>query len=210
MDDSLAKQYLEDALSNFRAYKKLAERGLEQASDEEFFVSLDEEGNSLAVIVKHMVGNMLSRWTEFLTTDGEKPDRNRDLEFVITPQTTRAELITEWERGWNCVFNAIESLQPEDLMKTVLIRGEAHTVVNAINRQMTHYGYHIGQIVFLAKHFKSTGWKSLSIPRNRSGEFNAYLAEKTVEGATAVGQNRFAAPQDFIRDTAEAKDVRGS
>jgi hypothetical protein len=209
MDDSLAKHYLEDALSNFRAYKKLAEKALEQASDEEFFVSLDEEGNSLAVIVKHMVGNMLSRWTDFLTTDGEKPDRNRDLEFVITPETTRAELIAEWERGWNCVFNAIESLQPEDLMKTVLIRGEAHTVVNAINRQMTHYGYHIGQIVFLAKHFKSTGWQSLSIPRNRSVEFNAYLAEKTVEGVRA-GQNRFDAPQDFIRDTAESKDVRGS
>ena len=199
MNDLLAKHYLEDALSNFRAYKKLAERALEQASDEEFFVSLDEEGNSLAVIVKHMVGNMLSRWTDFLTTDGEKPDRNRDLEFVVTPDATRDELMAEWKKGWGCLFNTVESLQPEDLMKTVLIRGEAHTVVNAINRQMTHYGYHIGQIVFLAKHFKSTGWKSLSIPRNRSAAFNSYLTEKVAEGAERLG--RFDAPQDFILES---------
>ncbi len=199
MENSLAKHYLEDAVLNFRGYKKLAEGAFGQVTDEEFFRAIDEEANSIAVIIKHMVGNMLSRWTDFLTTDGEKPDRNRDMEFVITPETTRDEMLAQWEKGWACVFNAIESLQPEDLMKTVLIRGEAHTVVKAINRQMTHYGYHIGQIVFLAKHFKSTGWQSLSIPRNRSSEFNAYLKEKATEGASE--QNRFDAPQKFISDT---------
>jgi hypothetical protein len=205
METSLAKHYLEDAILNFRGYKKLAEKAFAQTSDEEFFRAIDEEANSIAVIIKHMVGNMLSRWTDFLTSDGEKPDRNRDMEFVITIDTTRAELLAQWEKGWDCVFGAIESLQPDDLMKTVLIRGEAHTVVKAINRQLTHYGYHIGQIVFLAKHFKSTGWQSLSIPRNRSGEFNAYLKEKVAEGSSE--QNRFDAPQDFTSET-EAKDVR--
>ena len=209
MKDSLAAHYLEDAILNFRGYKKLAEGAMEQASDEEFFRALDEEANSIAVIVKHMAGNMLSRWTDFLTTDGEKPDRNRDMEFVITKDASRAELMTGWERGWGCVFGALEALGPDDLMKAILIRGEEHTVVNAINRQMTHYGYHIGQMVFLAKHFKSTAWKSLSIPRNRSAEFNAYLAGKTSEGARP-GQNRFAAPQDFIRDAGGAKDVTGN
>jgi hypothetical protein len=199
MNDSLASHYLEDAVSNFRAYKKLAESAFAQVDDEEFFRAIDAESNSIAVIIKHMVGNMLSRWTDFLTTDGEKPDRNRDMEFVTTPDTSREELLSAWERGWDCVFTAIESLRPEDLMKTVLIRGEAHTVVKAINRQMTHYGYHIGQVVYLAKHFKSSAWKSLSIPRNRSAEFNTYLTEKITEGAEEQG--RFDAPQDFIRET---------
>jgi hypothetical protein len=198
METELGRHYLEDAVLNFRGYKKLAERAFEQTSDEEFFRALDEEANSIAVIIKHMVGNMLSRWTDFLTTDGEKPDRNRDMEFVITPETNRDALLADWERGWNCVFGAIESLAPEDLMKTVLIRGEAHTVVKAINRQMTHYGYHVGQIVFLAKHFKSKEWKSLSIPRNRSAEFNAYLTERVAEGAPQ--ESRFDAPQTFISD----------
>jgi hypothetical protein len=207
MNDSLARHYLEDALLNLRGYKQLAEKAIAQTSDEEFFRTLDEEANSIAIIIKHMVGNMLSRWTDFLTTDGEKPDRQRDLEFVITPETGRAELMNAWEQGWNCVFGAVESLQPEDLMKTVLIRGEEHTVVNAINRQMTHYGYHIGQIVFLAKHFKSKEWQSLSIPRNRSEEFNAYLAKQTAEGAQG-GQSRFDAPQDFNRDREANKGVR--
>jgi Protein of unknown function (DUF1572) len=203
MDNALAKHYLEDAILNFRGYKKLAEKAFAQTSDEEFFRAIDEEANSIAVIIKHMVGNMLSRWTDFLTSDGEKPDRNRDMEFVITPETTRVDLLAQWEKGWDCVFGAIESLQPEDLMKTVLIRGEAHTVVKAINRQLTHYGYHIGQIVFLAKHFKSTGWQSLSIPRNRSGEFNTYLAGQAAEGIER--QSRFDAPQNFISDS-ETKD----
>jgi hypothetical protein len=199
METSLAKHYLEDSILNFRGYKKLAEGAIEQTTDEDFFRSLDEEANSIAVIIKHMVGNMFSRWTDFLTTDGEKPDRNRDMEFVLAPETTRKDLLVRWERGWECVFNAVESLQPEDLMRTVLIRGEEYTVVKAINRQLTHYGYHIGQIVFLAKHFKSKEWKSLSIPRNRSAEFNAYLTEQ--RGAGAAEQSRFDAPQKFISET---------
>jgi hypothetical protein len=128
--------------------------------------------------MKHIAGNMFSRWTDFLTTDGEKPDRNRDAEFVIEPQTTRADVIAYWEKGWQCLFAALEPLQDADFERTVLIRGELHTIVQAINRQLTHYSYHIGQIVFLAKHFRSTEWNSLSIPRNRSAEFNRYLSSQ--------------------------------
>src|SRR5437588_8600558 len=198
MDETLAKHYLDDSIENFRGYKKLAERAFEQVSDEEFFRALDEESNSIAVIIKHLAGNMLSRWTDFLTTDGEKPDRNRDMEFVITPATTRAEMMQRWETGWRTTFDALEALQPDDLMKIVLIRGKEHTVVCAINRQETHYAYHIGQVAFLAKHFRSSEWKSLSIPRNKSTEFNAYLAEK---GGSTSTEKRFDEPQDFIRES---------
>ena len=176
--DAIVQNYFEDALSSFRAYKKLAEKAIAQLSDDEFFVTLDEESNSVAVIMKHMAGNMFSRWTDFLTADGEKPNRNRDMEFVIDPQTTKDDVIDYWERGWKCVFEALEPLRPEDFEKKVTIRGEEHTIVQAINRQMTHYAYHVGQIVFLAKHFRSAEWKSLSIPRNRSAEFNAFMAKK--------------------------------
>ena len=188
MNESISREYLEDALSSFRAYKKLAEKAIEQIKDQEFFVTLDEEGNSIAVIMKHIAGNMLSRWTDFLTSDGEKPDRNRDMEFVIEDSTTRDSVVGYWERGWQAVFAALEPLQPEDFQKTVSIRGEAHTIVQAINRQLTHYAYHIGQIVFLAKHFRSSEWKSLSIPRNRSAEFNA---KKSEQGGTAETAKRF-------------------
>jgi Protein of unknown function (DUF1572) len=174
--EAIVQNYYEDALSAMRAYKKLAEKALAQLQDEEFFVSLDEESNSVAVVMKHIAGNMISRWTDFLTSDGEKPDRNRDMEFVIEAQTTKDDVIAYWERGWKCVFDALEPLQPEDFEKTVMIRGEKHTIVQAINRQLMHYAYHIGQIVFLAKHFRSAEWKSLSIPRNRSTEFNAFLS----------------------------------
>jgi len=176
--DAIVQNYLEDALKAFRAYKKLAEKAIAQLQDEEFFVTLDEESNSVAVIMKHMAGNMLSRWTDFLTSDGEKPDRNRDMEFVIESQTTKDDVIAYWERGWKSVFDALDPLQPEDLGKVVLIRGEEHTVVQAMNRQMMHYAYHIGQIVFLAKHYRSAGWNSLSIPRNRSAEFNQSMLNK--------------------------------
>jgi len=181
MNEALAKHYLDDSIASFRAYKKLAEKALHQLNDEEFLVTLDEEGNSVAVIMKHLAGNMFSRWTDFLTTDGEKPDRNRDLEFVIEATTGKKDVLEYWERGWQCVFDALEPLRAEDLERKVLIRGEEHTVIQAINRQLMHYAYHIGQIVFLAKHFRSTEWKSLSIPRNRSAEFNAYLAKKAGE-----------------------------
>ena len=176
--DEIVRNYFEDAVKSFRAYKKLAEKAIAQVSDEEFFVTLDEESNSVAVIMKHMAGNMFSRWTDFLTSDGEKPNRNRDMEFVIEPQTTKDDVIDYWERGWKCVFEALEPLRPEDFGKKVTIRGEEHTIVQAINRQMTHYAYHIGQIVFLAKHFRSAEWTSLSVPRNRSAEFNAFMAKK--------------------------------
>ena len=176
--EAIVQNYSEDVLKSFRAYKKLAEKAIAQVSDEEFFVTLDEESNSVAVIMKHMAGNMFSRWTDFLTSDGEKPNRNRDMEFVIEPQTTKDDVIDYWERGWTCVFEALEPLRPEDFEKKVTIRGDEHTIVQAINRQMTHYAYHVGQIVFLAKHFRSAEWKSLSIPRNRSAEFNASMAKK--------------------------------
>jgi len=168
MDQSLATHYLEDSIASLRAYKKLADKALDQLNENEFFINLDEEANSIAVIMKHMAGNMFSRWTDFLTTDGEKPDRNRDSEFVIEPKTGKEDVVAYWEKGWQRVFEALEPLRAEDLGKTVMIRGEAHTVIQAINRQLMHYANHIGQIIFLAKHFRSAEWKSLSIPRNKS------------------------------------------
>lgn len=176
--EAIVQNYFEDALSSLRAYKKLADKAIAQVQDEEFFVTLDDESNSVAVIMKHMAGNMFSRWTNFLTSDGEKPNRNRDMEFVIESQTNKDDVIDYWERGWACLFEALEPLRPEDFEKKVKIRGEEHTIVQAINRQLMHYSYHVGQIVFLAKHFRSASWKSLSIPRNRSGEFNAYLTNQ--------------------------------
>jgi len=177
--EAIVENYFEDAVSSFKAYKKLADKAIAQLNDAEFFVTLDEEANSVAVIMKHMAGNMFSRWTNFLTSDGEKPDRNRDMEFVIEANTTKNDVLDYWERGWACVFAAVEPLTLEDFEKTVMIRGEKHTIVQALNRQMTHYAYHIGQIVFLAKHFRSTQWNSLSIPRNKSAEFNATMEAKT-------------------------------
>ena len=174
-DQSPAQHYLADAIRTFRDYKTLAEGAFAQISDEDFFKTIDEESNSVAVNIKHMAGNMLSRWTDFLTTDGEKPERNRDIEFVMLPGTTRDEMLAYWEKGWQCVFAAVESLGPDDLMRTVTIRGQDHTVIQAINRQLAHYAYHTGQIVFLAKHFKSSDWQSLSVPRNRSAELNARI-----------------------------------
>lgn len=181
-DQSVSQLYLRDIRASFRAYKKLAEKALAQIKEEEYFVTLDEESNSIAIIMKHMAGNMISRWTDFLTTDGEKPDRHRDLEFVIENEATLDEVFTFWERGWSCLLDAVESLQPADLDKQVFIRGKAHSVVQAINRQMTHYAYHIGQIVFLAKHIRSSEWTALSVPRNRSASFNEYLKQKPQGG----------------------------
>ena len=167
--------YLEDSLSLFRQYKKLAERAIEQVTDEQLLAVLDEEANSIAIIVKHMTGNMRSRWTDFLTTDGEKPDRDRDSEFVDPPATRKA-LLDVWEDGWARVFQALEPLSDADLSRTVTIRGEAHSVMQAVNRQMAHYANHVGQIVMLAKHFAHDRWQSLSVPRNRSAEFNQRVA----------------------------------
>lgn len=165
--EAIVQNYFEDAVASFKSYKKLADKAIAQLKDEEFFVTLDDEANSVAVVMKHMAGNMFSRWTNFLTTDGEKPDRHRDLEFVIEESTTKDDVLNYWERGWACVFAAVEPLTLEDFEKTVTIRGEEHTIVQALNRQMTHYAYHVGQIVFLAKHFRSADWSSLSIPRKK-------------------------------------------
>jgi hypothetical protein len=171
MAHQFTTSYLEESLVVFRLYKKYAEGAMTQVSDEQLFVMLDPESNSIALIVKHMTGNMRSRWTDFLTTDGEKPDRNRDTEF-IDPPATRQALLESWENGWNLVFSALEPLTDADMGRTVNIRGEAHSVMQAINRQIAHYAQHVGQIVFLAKHLAGTKWTSLSIPRNRSAEFN--------------------------------------
>lgn len=167
--------YLEDSLEVFRYYKKLGERAMAQVSDLDLFSTIDPEANSIAIIVKHMTGNMRSRWTDFLTTDGEKPNRNRDSEF-IDPPSTREALLADWEDGWSRVFVALEALTDADLTRTVTIRGEAHSVMQAINRQLAHYPHHVGQIVLLAKHLASSRWESLSVPRNRSAEFNTQVA----------------------------------
>jgi len=163
--------YMKDSIAVLRYYKLLAERAMAQVTDEQLTTILDSEMNSIAQIVKHMAGNMRSRWTDFLTSDGEKPDRNRDSEFEEPPRT-REETMKIWEAGWRHVFDALEPLTDEDLGRTVSIRGEAHSVMQAINRQIAHYSYHIGQIVLLAKHLQSAEWKTLSVPRGRSGEFN--------------------------------------
>jgi hypothetical protein len=197
--EAIIQNYHEDAVKAMRAYKKLAEKAIAQLKDEEFFVTLDEEANSIAVVMKHIAGNAISRWTDFLTSDGEKPDRNRDMEFVIESQTSKEDVLAYWERGWKCVFDAIEPLKPEDFEKTVLIRGEKHTIVQAINRQLMHYAYHIGQIVFLAKHFRSAEWTSLSIPRNRSADFNAYLGAQP--GGVADREKQLDAAAGFAKSS---------
>lgn len=163
--------YVEDSTTIFLYYKKLAERAMQQVTDDQLFEVLDGEGNSIAVIVKHLAGNMRSRWTDFLTSDGEKPSRIRDEEFS-NPPATREALLQMWEEGWQCVLGTMESLSDADLGRSITIRGEPHSVMQAINRQVAHYSYHCGQIVFLAKHLSSDGWQTLTIPRENSAEFN--------------------------------------
>jgi hypothetical protein len=167
--------YVADSLAVFRTYKSMAERAMAQVTDDQLQVALDAESNSIAVIVKHIAGNMRSRWTDFLTSDGEKPDRNRDSEFEAPPDT-RAALMEVWESGWRVLFAALEPLSESDLSRTVYIRTEPHSVMQAINRQMAHYACHIGQIIFLAKHLGSSQWTALTIPRRKSREFNAQVA----------------------------------
>ena len=175
MAHQFTTSYLKDSIDLFRYYKKLGERAIAQCPDEGLFAVLDVESNSIAIVVKHMVGNMRSRWTDFLTNDGEKPDRNRDTEFE-DPAATRAELMELWERGWRLVFGALEPLTDADLMRTITIRTEPHSVMQAINRQVAHYSYHVGQIVYLARHFAGDKWQSLTIPKKKSGEFNKQVA----------------------------------
>ena len=179
MTTDLAAHYIEEVGRQLRGHKRLAEGALAQLNDEELFVALDAEANSVALIIKHIAGNMRSRFTDFLTSDGEKPDRHRDQEFELRASTDRAEVMRWWEESWRQVFSAVDGLKADDMMRTVTIRGEPHTVLQAINRQVAHYAYHIGQIVFLAKHFRSAEWKSLSIPRGKSEDYNRQaLAER--------------------------------
>ncbi|MGA2919686.1 MAG: DUF1572 family protein [Candidatus Sulfotelmatobacter sp.] len=167
----LAAHYIDEARRQMRGQKRLADAAIAQLKDEELFVRLDPESNSVAILIKHVAGNMRSRFTDFLATDGEKPDRFRDREFELNTATSRAEVLRWWEEGWAQVFRALDALKPEDVMRAVTIRGEPHTVIQAINRQIAHYGGHIGQIIFLAKHLRSDEWKTLSIPRGKSEDY---------------------------------------
>jgi uncharacterized damage-inducible protein DinB len=177
MTHQLTTSHLKDSIDLFRYYKRLTERALEQCPDEGLFATLDSESNSIAIIVKHIAGNMRSRWTDFLTSDGEKPDRHRDSEFE-EPAKTRVELMAMWERGWEITLNALEALSDGDLTRTVMIRTEPHSVIQAINRQIAHYSFHLGQIVFLSKHYaaQSGNWTAVTVPRNKSAEFNSRAA----------------------------------
>lgn len=163
--------YLSSIKKVFNNYKAMGEKTFVQLEDEHINYTPNEDTNSIAVIVKHISGNMLSRWTNFLTEDGEKEWRHRDNEFVNTINN-KQELLEVWEKGWECMFNAINPLTADDLLKTVYIRKEPHTVIDAINRQLAHYASHIGQIIYMAKIIKSADWESLTIPRNKSKEFN--------------------------------------
>ena len=170
------------ALDELQKIKKLADKSIEQLSDQQLHATLDADANSVAILMRHMAGNMRSRWINFMTSDGEKPERMRDREFE-DPGQTRAELIAEWEHGWQCVFDALTPLTDADLQRTVMIRGEAHTVYKAISRQVAHYAGHAYQILLLAKHMQGSNWKTLSIPRGQSEEFNRrMLAKLKAEG----------------------------
>jgi hypothetical protein len=167
----MANDYLSSSIKQLENYKTLAEKTFAQLTDEQLFWQYNNESNSIGTIVKHLWGNMLSRWTDFLTTDGEKEWRQRDAEFE-NDITTREELLTKWNEGWNCFFNAVTALTDSDLTRKIYIRNEEHTVMEAINRQLTHYPYHIGQIVFIGKMVCDEKWKSLSIPKGKSKQFN--------------------------------------
>lgn len=183
MEDRVRNEYLLDCAETFRKYKRMADTALARVTDEQFFAALDAESNSPAVLVKHMAGNLRSRWSDLLTSDGEKPDRDRDGEFEVRDGDSRAALLEAWEAGWALVSRTLDELTPADLERGVRIRGEPHSLTQALNRQMTHAAYHAGQIVFLAKHFQSGAWESLSVPRGQSGQFNAAMLAEPVSGA---------------------------
>jgi hypothetical protein len=166
--------YLESAIERLKTYKTLGEKTFDQINDEDIHWQFNEVSNSIAITVKHMVGNMLSRFSNFLTEDGEKPWRHRDAEFK-DPYKNKAEMLDRWENGWQCVFNALEPLSESQMQETVLIRNEEHTIIEAVNRQLMHYAYHIGQLVYIARMIKGIDWQSLSIPKGQSKEFNAKL-----------------------------------
>jgi hypothetical protein len=177
--------YLESVKKQFFYYKILGEKAMEQLEPDQLFQAINEDTNSIAAIAKHLSGNMLSRWTEFLTSDGEKEWRNRDTEFENDLESKEA-LLMAWNKGWNCLFDALNGLKPEQLSQIIYIRNEGHTVVEAINRQLAHYPYHVGQIVFYAKQLKNSDWKSLSIPKNKSNSYNAekFANEKSIKNFT--------------------------
>jgi Protein of unknown function (DUF1572) len=174
----LASHYLDEIRRQLRGHKRMAEAAMAQLEDKDFFTLIDPEANSIAILVKHIAGNARSRFTDFLTSDGEKPDRFRDQEFELSGQTTREEVMRWWEQGWSFVFATLDSLKPEDVPRTVTIRQEPHTVLQALNRALAHYAQHIGQIVFLAKHLRSRDWRTLSIPRGKSEDYKV-AAPKT-------------------------------
>ncbi|MEO8663967.1 MAG: DUF1572 family protein [Ignavibacteria bacterium] len=178
MEQTIGKHYLENAITEFRKLKQLGDKSFHQIKDEDFFRSPDEESNSIAIIVRHMSGNMISRWTDFLTTDGEKENRNRDEEFEKLFYTDKDDIQSRWERGWKCLFDSLNSLSEKDLMSEIRIRDQPMSVIEAINRQLTHYGYHLGQIVYIAKHLEGDNWKSLSVPKGGSKEFNEKLKRR--------------------------------
>jgi hypothetical protein len=167
MPDDLAAVYLREVTERFRAYKKLGERAIAQVYDSGLTWQPDPDSNSIAVLVKHLAGNMRSRWTGFLSSDGEKPDRDRDAEFELTDKPSRATVLEWWEDGWGRLFDALGELRPEDLVRTVTVRGQAQSAVAAINTQMAHYAYHVGQIVLLARHLAGERWRALTIPKRR-------------------------------------------
>lgn len=172
----IEQQYLDDAHLQLRKLKAQTDKAIAQLKDEDLFALIDPDANSIAIIMKHISGNMRSRWTDFLTSDGEKPDRNRDGEFEAESADTPARLRERWDRAWTLVLDTVSSLHPEDLDKTVFVRGEAHSAMEAINRQLTHYAAHVGQIVLLAKHFAGANWKTLSIPKGKSRDFDVSKA----------------------------------
>lgn len=174
----VSQHFLDEVRRQLRGHKRLGEGAIAQLQDAELFVELDPESNSVAILVKHLAGNMRSRFTDFLTTDGEKPDRHRDWEFELAANTTRDEVMRWWEQGWGCVLAALDSLTPEALLRTVYIREEPLTVLQALNRALAHYAFHVGQIVFLAKHLRSQEWKTLSVPRGESEKFNRKFVEE--------------------------------
>jgi hypothetical protein len=174
----IGMMYLDEVSRSLRGIKRQTESAIEQLNDEQFFAVLDAESNSIAIIVKHMAGNLRSRFTDFLTTDGEKPDRHRDQEFIVAADASRNEIMATWEKYWQLVLDTVQGLGPDDLSREVTIRREPHTVLQAINRQVAHYALHAGQIIFLAKHWTGGQWKTLSVPRGQSDAVNAAYAAK--------------------------------
>ena len=186
----LFSHYLEEIRRQLRGHKRMAEAAMEQLEDKDFFATIDAESNSVAVLAKHIAGNARSRFTDFLTTDGEKPDRFRDREFEIPTTASRSEVMRAWEEGWSIVFATLDSLKPEDVTRTITIRHEPHTVMQALNRALAHYAQHVGQIVFLAKHLRLHEWKTLSIPRGKSEDFKTASPKGARRGVRSPGTRK--------------------